>query len=309
MSVEVVSGAIRPRSGAVGSGVDVLPVAEMGRFGGHLASLVRASAPPLGAQPGIGVQSAVQLPAVAGDNPQRLRTEGSFAHLCGAAPLPASSGTCVDRHRHHTGGVRDASCALQMIALNPLSRCAPTCGYAHERAPAGKADLDVLRRFKRYIAREVGNILTEGVSDLAPERAVRHVEELGRVTTWSSCRSAPSRITAAPVTFGPERCGATRRGRQVRRAARRGKRRHVACETRSGRRRPTHAGDSGPDAGSAAFRVSGAGQVGSWRARSGRRPSRSSEEVPAGRHAPQRRGEVAGVGLLMEGLPTWEGRA
>ena len=54
----------------------------------HLARLVRATAPALLAQPGIGVQSAAQLLVTAGDNPQQLHSEGSFAHLCGVAPCP-----------------------------------------------------------------------------------------------------------------------------------------------------------------------------------------------------------------------------
>ena len=37
------------------------------------------------------------LLVAAGDNPQRLRSEASFARLCGVAPLDASSG----RHNRH----------------------------------------------------------------------------------------------------------------------------------------------------------------------------------------------------------------
>ncbi|WP_317451972.1 transposase [Microbacterium sp. NIBRBAC000506063] len=29
---------------------------------------------------------------VAGDNPERIRSEAAFARLCGVAPIPASSG-------------------------------------------------------------------------------------------------------------------------------------------------------------------------------------------------------------------------
>jgi transposase len=48
-----------------------------------------------------------------------------------------------------------------MIAVNRLSRCDRTRAYVRKRAPDGKADLDILRRLKRYIAREVYKILTE----------------------------------------------------------------------------------------------------------------------------------------------------
>jgi transposase len=84
----------------------------------HIAPLVTETAPARIAQPGIGVQSTAQLLVTAGDNPERLRSEGSFAHLCGVAPLPASSGKRIDRHRLNKGGDRDANCALHMIAVN-----------------------------------------------------------------------------------------------------------------------------------------------------------------------------------------------
>jgi transposase len=146
-------------------------VEEIAELDTHIARLVTETAPALIAQPGIGVQCAAQLLVTAGDNPERLRTEGSFAHLCGVAPLPASSGKRVDRHRLNKGGDRDANCALHMIAVNRLSRCERTRAYVNKRAPDGKADLDILRRLKRYIAREVYKILTEDVLDLALERA------------------------------------------------------------------------------------------------------------------------------------------
>jgi len=38
------------------------------------------------------------LLVTAGDNPQRLRSEAAFAHLCGTSPIQASSGKTV-RHR------------------------------------------------------------------------------------------------------------------------------------------------------------------------------------------------------------------
>jgi transposase len=138
-------------------------VEEIDELDAHLEPLVKATAPALVAQLGIGVQSAAQLLVTAGDNPERLRSEGSFAHLCGVAPLPASSGKRVDRHRLNKGGDRDANCALHMIAVNRLSRCERTRAYVQKRSPDGKADLDILRRLKRYIAREVYNILTEDI--------------------------------------------------------------------------------------------------------------------------------------------------
>ena len=55
-------------------------------------------APGLVSLPGIGTDNAATLLIVAGDNPQRLKSEASFANLCGVAPIEASSGKVV-RHR------------------------------------------------------------------------------------------------------------------------------------------------------------------------------------------------------------------
>jgi transposase len=44
------------------------------------------------------LDNAATLLVVAGDNPERLRSEASFASLCGISPIEASSGKVV-RHR------------------------------------------------------------------------------------------------------------------------------------------------------------------------------------------------------------------
>jgi len=85
--------------------------AELTQLDGQLQELVSAVAPALVALPGIGVDTAGQLLVTAGDNPQRLRSEAAFAHLCGTAPIPASSGR-TDRHRLNRGGDRHANNAL-----------------------------------------------------------------------------------------------------------------------------------------------------------------------------------------------------
>jgi transposase len=64
-------------------------VAELDAILGHL---VTETAPQLIARNGIGTDSASALLVAAGDNPDRLRSEATFAHLCGASPLDASSG-------------------------------------------------------------------------------------------------------------------------------------------------------------------------------------------------------------------------
>lgn len=53
----------------------------------------------------VGTVIAAALAIVAGDNPERIRSEAAFAKLCGACPLPASSGR-TSRHRLNKGGNR-----------------------------------------------------------------------------------------------------------------------------------------------------------------------------------------------------------
>ena len=62
-----------------------------------------------------------------------------------------------------------------MIAVNRFSRCERTRAFVKKRSPDGKADLDLLRRLKRYTAREVYRILIEDVPVGTLERAARHV--------------------------------------------------------------------------------------------------------------------------------------
>jgi transposase len=110
------------------------------------------------ALPGVGVDTAGQLLVTAGDNPDRLRSEASFARLCGAAPIPVSSGR-TDRHRLHRGGDRQANSALWRIALVRMGCHQPTKDYVARRTAEGKTKTEIMRCLKRYIAREVFPLL------------------------------------------------------------------------------------------------------------------------------------------------------
>ncbi|MCE7081757.1 transposase [Streptomyces sp. ST2-7A] len=77
----------------------------------EIGPLVTRAAPGLIALPGVGPETAGRLLTSAGDNPDRLRSEASFAHLCWAAPVPASSGR-AHRHRLNRGGDRADNNAL-----------------------------------------------------------------------------------------------------------------------------------------------------------------------------------------------------
>ena len=77
-----------------------------------IQAIVTDLAPELIARNSIGLNSAAQLLLTAVDNPERLRSEASFAALCGVSPVPASSGKTI-RHRLNGGGDRAANSALQ----------------------------------------------------------------------------------------------------------------------------------------------------------------------------------------------------
>ncbi len=103
---------------------------------------------------GVGPDVAATLLMTAGDNPERLRNEASFAALCGTNPIPASSGK-TNRHRLNRGGDRDANSALWRITIVRLSSDQRSKDYLAKRISEGKSKPEAIRCLKRYIAREV----------------------------------------------------------------------------------------------------------------------------------------------------------
>ncbi|MFE1444696.1 IS110 family transposase [Streptomyces sp. NPDC058739] len=120
----------------------------------EIGPLVTQAAPRLVALPGLGPETAGQLLASAGDNPDRLRSEAAFAHLCGAAPVPASSGR-TNRHRLNRGGDRAANNALHTIVLVRMKYDSRTQEYVARRTAEGMVKRDIVRCLKRFVAREV----------------------------------------------------------------------------------------------------------------------------------------------------------
>ena len=131
---------------------------EIAELDAHLDRLVAQAAPELVSLPGIGTDSAATLLIVACDNPQRLRSEASFASLCGVAPIEASSGKVV-RHRLNRGGNREANRALYMVCLARMRRDQRTKEYVARRTQEGKSKREIIRCLKRYIAREAYRVL------------------------------------------------------------------------------------------------------------------------------------------------------
>jgi transposase len=103
---------------------------------------------------GVGIDSAAALLVTAGDNPERLRSEASWAHLCGVAPIEASSGKVV-RLRLNRGGDRQANAALWHIVTTRMSSDPRTKAYVERRTAEGKSKKEIIRVLKRYVAREV----------------------------------------------------------------------------------------------------------------------------------------------------------
>jgi transposase len=128
--------------------------AEIAELDAALGPLVEAAAPNLLALTGVGPDVAGQLLVTAGDNPERLRSEAAFAHLCGVAPIPASSGR-TDRHRLNRGGDRRANAALYRVVLSRLRWDPRTAAYVARRTKQGLGKREIIRCLKRYVLREV----------------------------------------------------------------------------------------------------------------------------------------------------------
>lgn len=139
---------------------------EIDRLETERDRIIDRAAPRLLELKGVGYHSAATLLIAAGDNPQRLRSEAAFAKLCASAPIPVASGRSY-RHRLNRGGDRQANRALHTIVVArirwPDER---TRDYVTRRNPNGefKADLDIIRRLKRYVAREVYPVIVEALS-------------------------------------------------------------------------------------------------------------------------------------------------
>jgi transposase len=119
-----------------------------------LTELVTATAPRLLGVHGVGVDTAASLLVAAGDNPDRLRSEAAWAHMCGVAPIEASSGK-VTRHRLNRGGDRHANSALWGIVITRLRSDPRTQAYMERRLKEGRSKREIVRVLKRYVAREV----------------------------------------------------------------------------------------------------------------------------------------------------------
>jgi transposase len=128
--------------------------AEIKYLDSMLAELVADTASSLVGLFGVGTDTAASLLVAAGDNPGRLHSERSWAHLCGVCPIPAGSGKTDGRHRLNRGGDRQANAAFYRIVLTRMSGDPKTKAYVARRREEGKNTAEIMRCLKRFVARE-----------------------------------------------------------------------------------------------------------------------------------------------------------
>ena len=173
--------------------------AEIAALEKQLAPLVATAAPRTTALIAVSTGHAGQLLVTAGQNIERLHNDGAFAALCGASPIPVSSGR-RDRHRLNRGGDRDANRTLHMIAVCRMRYCDRTRAYATRRLAEGKTKKEIIRCLKRYIARELYHCLSADLADLAitPSQAPTTRPQRSMSITCGAGFIGRRQITTAP---------------------------------------------------------------------------------------------------------------
>ena len=135
----------------------------------HIGRMAEWCAPEMVAAHGIGAGTAAEMLVLVGDNPQRIRSEAAFAKLCGACPLPASSGK-TSRHRLNRGGHRQANAALHRVVVVRMRTHRPTIDYVRRRTAEGKSKREIIRCLKRFVAREIFGYLCRSPKPIRPEQ-------------------------------------------------------------------------------------------------------------------------------------------
>lgn len=128
--------------------------AEIDELDVEIRRLCAQANPALLAAAGVGPDTASVLLVAAGDNPERMKSERSFAALCGTSPVQASSGQTI-RHRLNRGGNRQANQALWPIATTRIRTDGTTQDYVKRCRAEGKNQREIIRCLKRHIAREI----------------------------------------------------------------------------------------------------------------------------------------------------------
>jgi transposase len=145
--------------------------AEVGSHDAHLERLVEQCAPRLVDAHGVGTGTAAEMLVLVGDNPERIRSEAAFAKLCGACPIPASSGK-TSRHRLNRGGHRQANAALHRVVVVRMRTHQPSIDYVRRRTAEGKGKREIIRCLKRFVAREIFGYLCRPPKVIRAEKIV-----------------------------------------------------------------------------------------------------------------------------------------
>jgi transposase len=140
---------------------------EIEALDSEMAAVIQRAAPQLRDRVGVGTDVAAALLVAAGDNPDRLKNESSFAAMAGVCPLPDGSGKTDGRRRLNTGGNRDANNALWRIVLTRMNHDLRTKAYVARRTLEGKDKKFIMRALKRYVAREIYAVLMADQPGLA----------------------------------------------------------------------------------------------------------------------------------------------
>lgn len=175
---------------------------QTSRLEARIGALAAQASPALMGLSGVGPHVAAGLLAAAGDNPERMRSEAAFAKLCGACPIPASSGK-TNRHRLNRGGDRRANNALFTIVLVRMRHDPATRAYVARRTTEGKTRKEIMRCLKRFVAREVYQALTNPPKDLPTGHELRQL----RLEVGHSLTTVSNAIGTSPIRLSSiERC-------------------------------------------------------------------------------------------------------
>ena len=125
---------------------------EIAELEEQIARLVAEAVPALASLRGIGTDTAASLLVAVGDNPERLKSEASFARLCGVAPLAASllgqDGSPPPQPRGQPG--REPGAARAGARADELGRAHPRVRReAHRRGQEREGDPAVPQALRR----------------------------------------------------------------------------------------------------------------------------------------------------------------
>jgi transposase len=174
----------------------------------ELSALTEQAAAPLLDLAGVGVHCAAELLMAVGDNRERITSEAAFAHLCGAAPVPASSGK-TNRHRLNYAGNRSANHALWRIVMARMAHRDPrTIAYVERRTAEGLSKRDIIRCLKRYVAREVYRVLMDPPAAAPAGAVLREMrEQAGRSQVQVAEMAGLNHMTISRIERGLLRNG------------------------------------------------------------------------------------------------------